>query len=358
MNCQQIDEYLFAYCDEKLSPELRSLIDEHLDSCETCQNMVRMAKMESQILADTTDIPLLSEDFTSQVMHSIFDQPSTPAGASSAGLLARLSQYRLYIGGTAAAAVILLVLYLPGFIPLNTNLDSSKLADRSITGESAPEQVADIPLPDVKTLETDYGNSASVVQDDCLADKISTPTPPASSADNTAEEKQKLSSEIDNSKDSHTTSAVKQNDQYYTLTLPEGSELIDQDLNESELDLLSLSPSNLPTEYRLEKIINTSYNAITYVYSNTVNNDALEITVALAYNADITQQSLAGRSGEGTDQKYVRSGDALLNTANTSISYQGHSFEINLKAAMPLDKLQELANSIKFQEALPDELID
>ncbi len=354
MNCQQIDEYLFAYCDEKLSPELRSLIDEHLDGCEICQNMVRITRMENQILTDAADIPLLSEDFSGQVMRSIFDQPSTPAGASSAGLLARLSRYRLYIGGTAAAAVILLALYLPGFITLDMNLESSNMADRSVpAGESTADQTTQIPLPGAKALENSDHSSASNTQDEFSAvDKLLT-------ADNTGEDRQKMAPEIDGN-DSYTSSTVKQNDQYYTLTLPEGSEIIDQDLNESELDLLSMHPNNLPAEYKMEKIINTSCNVITYVYRNTATDHALEITIALQEDAGSTQRSLlvTGGLGDDPDQEYLRSDAGVLNSTNTSISRQGRSFEINLKAVMPLDKLQELANSIDFEEGLPYEPVD
>ncbi len=355
MNCQQIDEYLFAYCDGKISPELRSIIDEHLAGCEICQNIAEFTRMENQILSETTGIPILSEDFTSRVMQSVPGRPSTPAG-SSTGWLTRLRSYRFYLGGTVAAAVILLALYLPGLISVDTSMDSTNMAERSASSESASDQTANIPGTHTSTLGKSESDSASVTQDKISAEGNFLRSA-ASPDDNTIETEQKMAPLLDINQDD-TTAKTKQDNTVYGLSLPKGLDNADQDFSTAELDLLSLHPNNLPADYKIEKIINTSYNAITYVYRNTVNNESLEITVALADDAVIMKQSLSDGLGAGADQEYIRSEAALLNSANTSISYQGRSFEINLKAVMPLEKLQELANSIKFKEGLPDEPID
>ncbi|KUG04385.1 hypothetical protein ASZ90_018151 [hydrocarbon metagenome] len=348
MNCQQIDEHLFAYCDGTIPPDLRSLVDEHLAGCEVCQNLVQITLMESQLLAEAVDIPLLSEGFTDRVMQSVAGKLSTPAGSSSPGWLGRLGPYRFYIGGTAAAAVILLALYLPGLITLNTDMQSTSIADRALSSDSA----ADI-MPESNTGNPvkSFSGSSSMAQrsiDDDLEDSAALP------AGNTEEVEENLVPAADSSQYKISESVKRE----YGLSLLAGSGYADQDLDKSEFDLLSLHPNNLPAEYKIEKIINTNYNVVTYIYMNTVNNESLEITIALADDAVITQQSLPDGLGGSTDKEYLRSEVAPLNSTNTSVSYQGRSFEINLKAVMPLEKLQELADSIKFEEGLPDEPID
>lgn len=370
MNCQQIDEYMFAYCDGKLSPELCSVIDEHLNTCELCRNKVQLAGMETQILADAPDIPLLSEDFTRRVMGSMLDRSSTPAGTSPSGLFNMLGRFGYYMGGTAIAAVILLALYLPGFLSLENDLKSTQIADRSIPAkESALDQTAgNVPMKEqIKYNEYETNtDSGSIAQSKSYAGDLS--NAPTSASDITDEVTKSGQSPQLGSTEDHDYATTSRDNQLYTMKQPEDSH-VDSDSNDmnkgpSELDLLSLHPQNLPAEYKIDRIISTTYNAITYVYTNTITNHSLEITVALINDADIKQRSFSAPApaglGGGSDQEYldVDAGTQVLNSTQTNITYQGRYLEINLKSAMPLNNLQELANSISFEEELPDELID
>ena len=140
MDCQQIDDYIWAYCDGTLSPELTVELDEHLNNCHYCRKMVDLCRMETEILAAAPDIPPLNDDFSRRVIISL--NPSTVPSAPRGGLFSFLGRHRYGLGGAVAAAVLLLALYLPGMMEPKQFEDTAELPIKS---ESA--QIADNQLP-------------------------------------------------------------------------------------------------------------------------------------------------------------------------------------------------------------------
>jgi hypothetical protein len=344
MNCQQIDEYIFAYCDDTLSPDLRILIDEHLKVCEHCRTMVNLAQMEQQILSEVPDIPPLSEDFNQRLMVSLAGISASPAAPS--GPVSFLSPLRFLAGGTIAAAAILLALYLPGLTSLFPDKQSFNIAEQQVQNESGAEQPGESGSSDRGFLEDNkqYDQGLWPAGDELSYETKST------TATNTDQEMNRSFGSPDYSQ---SVSSQKNSNRSFSLTVPAGNLTPDLDSEEDELDLLSLHPGNIPPEYKLDKIINTSYNAITYVYRNSGNSELLEITIASADDdAAPLMKSYADTAGLGgiPESECSIPEEGLLNTANISTNYGNQSLTINLKAAMPLDQLEELARSITFEE--------
>ena len=119
MNCQQVDKYLYDYCDNILTPEQQLLFKQHLADCRGCRQVVDQALLETSILREEWDTPALPADFTSRVMEQIAAKP-IPAKpipqVGSAAVNDKRQWQRRFIGIVAAAAVLLMVVYAPGMV--------------------------------------------------------------------------------------------------------------------------------------------------------------------------------------------------------------------------------------------------
>ena len=115
MNCRQIDKYIYDYCDNLLTPDQKILFEQHLAQCHNCRQAVDQALLETSILREEWDTPDLPADFTSQVMERIVAVPissTSPVTATNG----KLPWLRWFMGIAATAAILLMVLYVPGII--------------------------------------------------------------------------------------------------------------------------------------------------------------------------------------------------------------------------------------------------
>ncbi len=74
MNCQQIENNIFDYCDNKLSPQSRAQIEEHILDCPKCEEKIALTKLENSVLHN---LPFIEapHDFTAEVMERVFVTP-------------------------------------------------------------------------------------------------------------------------------------------------------------------------------------------------------------------------------------------------------------------------------------------
>lgn len=370
MDCQQIDEYILAYCDGTLSPELTVLLDEHLQNCHYCRKMVDLYRMETEILSVAPDIPPLSEDFSLRIMSSL--NRSAAPSAPGFRLFSRLGRHRYWLGGTAAAAVLLLALYLPGMVgwnqPLKEVADSPPVSESADTAnkqlsqapnrEDANKLMMDQEAPQAEpSPDVDYTVSEPEPAHQAASEEVSIAM--RATAYDANETKTQVLKAPENSRNNDALKAGV--DPYNPASNTQVEKLADEiDLSTEQLefDLLSLHPRNIPDEYQIEKIVSTSYNTVSYVYRNP-NNQTLEITLALAdYRKLETPEYEMRGSGGGSAEAEGNGSEAILtNSTNTSIWYQNHTININLKAAMPLEQLEKLAKSISFEEELSNDTI-
>lgn len=370
MDCQQIDEYILAYCDGTLSPELTVLLNEHLQNCNYCRKMVDLCRMETEILSVAPDVPPLSDDFSLRVMSSL--NRSAAPSAPGFRFFSRLGRHRYWLGSTAAAAVLLLALYLPGMVGWNQPI--KEMADFPPVSESADmankqlSQAPDIEVGNKLRMVTEaphaepnsyMDNTIPEAETGHQADSDEVYVAMRATAYDANETKTQVLKAPENSRNNDALKAGV--DPYNPASATQVEEMADEanlGTEQLEFDLLSLHPRNIPDEYQIEKIVSTSYNSVSYVYRNP-NDETLEITIALADNGDLEtpEYEMRGSGGGSVEPEANGSEATLANSTHTNICYKNRAININLKAAMPLEQLEELAKSIRFEEGLPNETI-
>lgn len=149
MNCQQVDKYLYDYCDNLLTPDQMLRIEEHLEHCPRCREVVDKAQLESSVLREEWDTPALSPDFTSQVMERVATiSISTTGNLTQPDIKGHNKWSRWLINLTAAAAILLAVLYIPGMVK------NQSFINLAIREQAVPESVNDEMInPEASTKE-------------------------------------------------------------------------------------------------------------------------------------------------------------------------------------------------------------
>jgi hypothetical protein len=111
MNCRQIDELIFDYCENKLPDDLMKAVQEHIKQCSFCSNNEKWTRLENKILAKPVNIPPLSEDFAAKVMQPL-QSGDEMAACDKANRPKRRTIYTV-LGALAIAAVIMLAVKIP-----------------------------------------------------------------------------------------------------------------------------------------------------------------------------------------------------------------------------------------------------
>lgn len=153
MNCQQVDKYLYDYCDNILTPEQQVLFEEHLAGCHSCRQVVDQALLETDILREEWDTPALSPDFTSRVMEQIALTAISQVDPATQYTVNRKRPWlSWFMSITAAAAVLLIVLYVPGMIKnekIINMADRERIASQSASGKAKANRPANKQNDDV-----------------------------------------------------------------------------------------------------------------------------------------------------------------------------------------------------------------
>lgn len=284
MNCQQVDKYLYDYCDHILTPEQQSLFEQHLAACHSCRQVVDQALLETSILREEWDTPDLPADFTSRVMEQIATKP-IPRTRSVAADGKRRWQ-RWFMGVATAAAVLLMVVYAPGMIKNEKIIniaDQEKIASEPAGDKVKIKSPANTQYKDVlmggKGEET--GTNEYLLSlpehaqfDSAEVDKNS-PAPVPKNEPN-----------LYGANDSAVSDAAKKS--------------IDQQSNEGAMvasKIITVQPVNLPASYTMvDKLDGTD--SCTYIFGTGINKDSLTINIA---------QLPLHRSGQSSySRSYVR----------------------------------------------------
>jgi hypothetical protein len=119
MNCQDINQNIYKYCEGTVSSDLHQKISQHLSECESCRINHSITLIEDQFLKDTDDIPLLSPLFTSRVMSSLESVDYRRNNLRPLVMLKNpwfsFDRATWYSGSAMVVAVIALCLYIPHF---------------------------------------------------------------------------------------------------------------------------------------------------------------------------------------------------------------------------------------------------
>ncbi len=286
MNCQQVDKYLYDYCDHILSPEQQSLFEQHLAGCHSCRQVVDQTLLETSILREEWDTPDLPADFTSRIMELIAAKPIPQAG--SAATEGKRRWQRWFMGVATAAAVLLMVVYAPGMIK---NEKIINVADR--------EQVASEPAGDKVQVKRPANTQYKDVLMGCKGEETGT----NEFLLNLPEHAQFDSAEVDK----NSPAPVPKNEPISygandsAVSDYAAKESLDRLQSKEDTmvasDIIAVQPVNLPASYTMvDKVEGTGF--CTYIFGTGIKKDNLTINIA---------QLPLHRSGQsGYSRSYVR----------------------------------------------------
>lgn len=356
MTCQSVDKYLYAYCDNTLSPDIASCLEAHLKDCVKCRNKILLAKLENNLLSEGYGIPELGKDFTQNVM-SLIQSKNQPVPRSTR-ILRRLTnpahipkpspktRYpKFLLASTVLAAALLIALIVPGLNNIGLkNLDNMTEEQYHKYGITAPEECKTDELND---------SSPSIPGTGIINDKKSTgnsdvasitPYQPGEDAD---------AIRTANPRELHPISAQRDA----------------RDLGQDNLTLKGktaegefyLQPSNLPADYTLAEIICDSEDTLTFGYFNTLTGQKVTISLAnvkiespLLDNRAALNKPEAAISAKSLSSTHDSDGpvnEQDTNTMNWNLPYKDLSLTITLTGNLSLKELTRIADSIQFKEA-------
>lgn len=369
MNCQQIDKYLFEYCNNKLSPESQQEFTDHLQCCESCKVLVDITLLEDDILKEAADLPLLKDDFTQRVIQQVSIAPHlVDASVQSTTASRPKKASRFYLGGAVAAAVILLALFIPGILDLTAPKGSFNLADSTIPQQKSKSEADENNTVRVGSL----GESEKIVMSDS-ADTSSAANLPSSNDSVPLDITVTKSLKADSSQSSHptvTSMSISGSASGYekqpsrTSSAAQESLLAGKAQGSLQLelpgnnDLMRLQPVNLPSYCKLDKIIYTSQDEITYQYLIADSQHTLSITITPIASEQKESDSADSRSlgfqaiMDDPSAETSLADISLSNATQVVREVNNSTYRIDVTASLPANDVYFIANTITFKEDL------
>lgn len=354
MNCQQIDKYIYEFCDKQLTPQMQDGIQAHLDQCESCRDKVAAAGREGNLLRSLEIIPTLQPEFTGQVISLIQKRYNNRSASILAVHASRHPQQVRWWWGAASAAVLILALY---SLPLLEHPMSSRLAGQNdqagLHTETLPAALNNVPenvpeknpAPETpqagEPVEETAGQSRQVaVQDvqtpvspkDTLLPDASQPAPDARSFSYAAPADQIMKSPN------------------YTSNPNRG------------VELSTLHPANLPPEYTLQAVVSNSDRDITFVYQNQATQQELNLRLTVV-DHQINSAEIAGSSDElllksASPARTEGSGGpsppktVLINSFHSEMNYDQQLYQLVVSGNLSTEELAVIANSLQLEEGI------
>lgn len=325
MNCQQVDKCLYDYCDHILTPEQQILFEQHLSSCHSCRQLVDQALLETSILREEWDNPPLPADFTSRVMERIAAKPIPQAGVITQDAVnVKRPWLRWFMSVTAAAAVLLMVLYAPGMIK-----------NEKIINVADQEKFASEPAGDKVKV-----NSPAINNEDVLMGGKEMATNSNKIYPNQANQEESDASVANRPSPAitFTNKPILYGAEDSTVSKNVITNSVDQNKDEIMVatSVFPVQPANLPASYTMvDKIDGTGF--CTYIFGTGIKNDSLTINIA---------QAPLHRSGQSSySRSYVRpasTADINLKAITTPVEPAGDESETEKIAVEEMEKVEIL----------------
>lgn len=336
MNCLQIDECLFDYCDGQLPFELKQEIELHLQQCPTCQAKVDLTQLETKAIVDGIGIPTLPTNFTEQVMALV----TSSVIPESVSFIARLRQKsRLWFAGLAVAgatAVLMVTLVLP------RSADYFQVADNNedIKPKSSMKSIVD----NSKVKSPNISPDSSIIAEDIKTGNFNNKEITRSQdeireiadAEITVKSSDKLmTNESQDTLNQNQYPAVRkeaESARAYSLKLP-------QTCNSN----VNVKIHNLPVQYKLVSSYPGENQAAVFVYSDTEQNSELIIEVE-----QIPKKTLE-YPGAGNNASAADNNDLLqLNKIATEITSGEYCYIVTMTGSLPPQNLTEIASNLEI----------
>lgn len=367
MNCQQIDKYVYEYCDGNLSPEIALQIEEHLTKCVTCNNMVQLTYMENAVLKDALTVDAIDDNFTSRVMGAVSARQTIQSQADIHSLkTSRTRKVSLFIAA-AAAIVLLMTGVLPDFYnTFNIGNESAlfELATKDIADKQSKYNQALVPDPEI------YGTGSTPTNPTTLNDGGSR-EPGTTVSNNDSSNTVSGSTSINESTNNNEVIQIAMSsvtdapvtEDISTESLQSDMTLGTRDDTSAALKVLSpnryrsyavslannadevlVMPVNLPDNY----ILNVSSDAgsvINFTYTEVNTNQTVEISVE-PYSAPMSYMSVAADKEQQDNKTSVAESSTQL--LEVIAEYENIAYLVKIKSSLSNEELLNLAESIKL----------
>ena len=370
MNCQQIDKYIFEYCDGNLSPELNLQVEKHLTRCEECSTIVQLTYMENAVLKDTQLVNYLDDNFTRRVMNAVSARQASQSRAAINSLKSsRIRKVSLFLAA-AAAVVMLMTGVLPDFYnTFNIGNQSAQfdLATKDIAEKnfkSNPAVVPDLAQEQImhETGSTgnaaafNYGGSAdpgTIVSNNDSASTVSGSASIKEPENNNEFMQIAMRSVTDTPVSEDISIELMQSDMTLGTRDDTSAALKTLSPNRYRSYAISLAnnadevlvmPVNLPENY----ILNVSSDAgsvINFTYTEVNTNQTVEISVE-PYSAPMSYISVVADKEQINNKTSVAESSTQL--LEVIAEYENIAYLVKIKSSLSNEELLNLAESIKL----------
>ncbi len=321
MNCREVSEKIYKYCDGEVSPQEHANISLHLDKCPVCRHMCQLTLMENDLLREKEDIPELSPEFISLVMNSL---PTRANTLKSRGGKFRHLKATIWLGSTVAAAAILLVLYLPQLSMIESLFfHSNKSSYQEQNSASITSTQYDLSGTSDQVAAPDMPKSAAADTD--TESQITESTKkPAAKTDNTNNQPMILSTALPPAETS-----------FGSVPNINRSSYADRIAADAVIDS-NIRPENIPERLKFVQASNTDDNTI-YNYASLDGKEYLQLTIK-PYNE--TSSEVKSLTASPAQALYSISRDIQIADTKITVIFTGN---------LSVEEMDKLADTVKFQ---------
>lgn len=392
MNCQQIDRYIFDFCEQNLSPELEIQIQEHIEQCPICRNKIELTRLENEVLSESINSPVLDDNFTSDVLNLIKSDSTMVLPqkrqyvSEQAKSLRKFKIPQAFSVPAMVAIIVICALLIPGLNDIHSNIkladgtknvEKSNLDTKSDSGILVDSESSTRKLK--KDLELGAGNSYQQQQSSIAAEN----------RENNSRADEQISSISQAAEDGEQTPLNEKSIKNFETD--EAVESI------SENNPICVYPINLPADYQLLQIISSTDDELTYIFLDTTSKEELVINISplrtepfnIAAAEKIREEDApignsiddsdvyGGNSGlaatplpgadsgsidkptpvlfstevdSGIEKEAAAPGTSANNSINWDINLGKQYYKISLKANLSPEKLAQIAQTIEFKE--------
>ncbi|MGI5912242.1 MAG: anti-sigma factor family protein [Syntrophomonadaceae bacterium] len=373
MNCQQVDKYIFDYCDNILNPDRRAELELHLETCVNCQKLVNEALLESSILREEFYIPSLPDDFTCQVINRVKSLSGRECPIFLSQVIPpkkyKLSSWFLKRGAITAGLLAILfisgMLAYPDFIKIaNYTNDNQYLKNSSAntTSEFLPltEANPELPIIEQQAEKPQTRNKYSPVDTLDKNDEAPPLNRVQENIDTIKQEKLEEEAPI---------AAIKN---------PKPDVMLAKELNNID-EVIPVQPINLPADYMLiKRVDNDGYSTYTYGTSDNCEliidiaflplsqqatsnysrgNSSLDtIQTPSADNTDLpnlTQEKVISNSNSSTEEKAFDNDETIKKESESltiETEHNGRYYLITINADLSPEELDAISKNLKIVE--------
>ncbi len=321
MNCQDISEIIYKYCDSEVSSEEYTIISEHLNGCADCRRIFQLTQLENDILREKDDIPSLSPAFTSLVMSSIQSANSLNIKSS----FTRFNRKWWLSGLTTVAAVVALFLYLP-----QLSLNYSNIAP--YYNSSIQKQPS--PLP--SDTATQYDDPPITTQVN-LSDSPS----PTESINTTSGVPPQIAKSVPDSDVNLNQSLIAAGPAFTAETKLNTAPNVSRSINPESIapnnTTISLRPLNIPDQLQFVQV-NNNENKTIFNYASIDAKESLQITL-VPYSEPTF--GLMSASDSVPQDPLTLSRDIQIADKKMTVTFSGN---------LPVEEMTRLANTVQFQD--------